>query len=137
MFMTSRESCWQIYPENKDTMRSEDVPLLSFTHEEADTRMFLHAKHASHGYDVILIKSSDTDVEVVALHHCHNIKARMFIHSGTYGKDRLIDVTVLSDHLGPAICNALPGLHSLTGYDTVCIRWKGKAKSLRTYSERL
>ena len=46
---------------------SECIPELGNTQEEADTKIFVHAKHASNdGHESIIVKSSDTDVEVLA-----------------------------------------------------------------------
>ena len=54
-----------------------EVPELASTQEEADTKMMLHAKHASEqGYQNIIIKSSDTDVEVLSCFFQSQIKAQ-------------------------------------------------------------
>ena len=46
------------------------MPELCTNQEEADTRMLLHAEHASqNGHQRIAIKSSDTDVEVLACYY--------------------------------------------------------------------
>ncbi len=38
------------------------------SHEEADTRMFVHAKQAvMEGYQTLMIKANDTDVVVIAI----------------------------------------------------------------------
>ena len=38
------------------------------SHEEADTRIFLHARHAvEEGKKVLMIKENDTDVVVIAI----------------------------------------------------------------------
>ena len=42
--------------------------LAPFNHEEADTRMLLHASHAAqHGHHAVLIQTVDTDVVVLAV----------------------------------------------------------------------
>ena len=46
---------------------AKNVLLLYYTQEEADTRMILHAKHASDCYRGIFIHISDTDVVVLAI----------------------------------------------------------------------
>ena len=46
------------------------VDELCIKQEEADTRMLLHAGHASpNGHDCIVIKSPDTDVDVLTLRY--------------------------------------------------------------------
>jgi len=42
--------------------------ILPYTHEEADTRMLLHAAHAVDcGYNKIMLRTVDTDVVVLAV----------------------------------------------------------------------
>ena len=56
-YVTSRSDVYKI----NDTV-VERVLQLQSNHEEADTRMLLHAKHASLTYPKVLISSPDTDV---------------------------------------------------------------------------
>ena len=49
-------------------MTADCVEQLTCSHEEADTRLVLHASHASSGgYSTIVIHSPDTDVAILAL----------------------------------------------------------------------
>ena len=51
-------------------------------HEEADTRIFLHAKHATaSGHRLITIRTVDTDVVVIAIH----VFRRLSIEEKSYG----------------------------------------------------
>ena len=121
LYVTSEESCLHISSTtNMDKLQSEEVPQLTCQHEEADTRLFLHAKHAAdHGHSNILIRSSDTDVEVLALHHTKNIAAHIYLQSGTEKHSKWIDVSLLASQLGEDVCDGLPGIHALTGCDSV------------------
>ena len=61
--------------ENVSKINHDSVSLvenLKSNHEEANTRIILHAKHASNSYDRILITSFDTDefVLCVSLQNC-------------------------------------------------------------------
>ena len=76
----------------------------------------------------ITIKSSDTDVEVLACYFQTYIDAEIFVLSGTAKKSRVIDISSISRTLGHDICRALPGLHSLSGCDSVSA-FSGKGKS--------
>ena len=100
--------------------------------EEADTRMFLHALHASDAaHQQILIKSSDTDVEVLACYFREYISADIFLLCGTRSRARVINVTQVCEQLGVEVYQALPGLHVLTGCDTVSsFAGKGKKAAL-------
>lgn len=101
-------------------MTATDEAELYTDQEEADTRMFLYASHASSlGHQRVAIVSSDTDVEVLACHHQSAIPAEMTLISGTRSRSRLISVPQLCEKLGPSICRVLPSLHALTGCDAV------------------
>ena len=55
-----------------------DEVQLESNHEEADTRMLLHAKHASSNVGKILISSPDTDVFIICLSVHLLIDAELF-----------------------------------------------------------
>ena len=64
------------------SMTATDETELYADQEEADTRMFLHASHASSlGHQMVAIFSSDTDVEVLACHHQSAIPAELTLIS--------------------------------------------------------
>ncbi len=66
LYVTNEESCYH-FSATEHTSVSENVPCLTGHHEEADTRIFFYAQHAAQeGHSSILIRSSDTDVEVLA-----------------------------------------------------------------------
>lgn len=89
---------------------------LESNHEEADTRLLLHAQHAALAqYDPVIIKASDTDVEVLAVHFQEYIPAQLILSTAT----RIVDVKKLAQDLGPTIASALLGFHAFTGCDTV------------------
>ena len=96
--------------------------------EEADTRMSLHAAHASQqGYETIVIKSPDTDVGVLAVYYSSQISGSLILATGTGNKRRFIDVNGISQEYGENISEALPGLHAFTGCDSVST-FSGKGK---------
>ena len=65
-------------------LTAADAMDLHSTQEEADTRMFLHAFHASaDGHHSIAVFSSATDVEILASHHQAAIPAEIILISGT------------------------------------------------------
>ena len=130
VFVTHGPKCIKIRS-NNGTVTSELCEDLTTNQEEADTRMFLHVAHASRsGHERIAIKSSDTDVEVLACFYSINMPSQLFLESGTQARARIIDVTKVCDSLGSATCRALPGLHALTGCDSVSsFATKGKKKA--------
>ena len=67
---------------------AEEYLPLKCDHEEADTRVILHAKVASEvGTDSVVVSSPDTDVLVLYLHHRPDIQTeRLYFHTGHGGK---------------------------------------------------
>ena len=113
-------------------IRLERVEELYNIQDKADTKISLHANHAAAlGHSSILIKSSDTYVEVMALYVKWDIQARLYLLKGTKNKSRLIDLTAVGDKLGNDTCRAMPGLHAFTGSDTTsAFSGKGKVNPL-------
>jgi hypothetical protein len=115
---------------------------LQSNHEEADTRMLLHAKHASANYSKILISSPDTDVFIICLSVHMTITANLFFLTGVKNSRRIIDVTKVADYIfdtlkgcdvtREALMKSLIGFHSFTGCDTIsAFAGRGKVKPLK------
>ena len=98
------------------------------SHEEADTRIILHVAHcARQGYKKIAIKTTDTDVVVLAVSHFQEFNIEeLWICFGTGKHFRNIPAHVISDALKEK-ARALMLFHALTGCDTVSF-FKGKGK---------
>ena len=122
-----------LFREESGRVVREIVPELRCLHEEADTRMVLHAQHISQKMDNpnIILRCSDTDVLVIFLYQAIYIAAHIWMdvgHSGTNTR-RYIDVSALARRLGVDLCNALPAIHAFTGCDyTAAFMRKGKAR---------
>ena len=131
ILVSAKHTCYRL-SRMSYKIRLERVEEFCSTQEEADTKIFLHTNHAAAlGHLSILIKSSDTDVEVMALYFKWDIQARLYLLKGTKNKARLIDITAIGDKLGNDICRAMPGLHAFTRSDTTsAFSGKGKVKPL-------
>lgn len=105
---------------------------LHSTQEEVDTRMFLHAFHASvDGHHSIAVFSSHTDVEVLESQHQAAIPVEIILISGTRSRSHLVSIRRFCEKLGRRVCQVLQSLHALTGCDTVSLFvGKGKKKAL-------
>ncbi|XP_065197855.1 uncharacterized protein LOC135829379 [Sycon ciliatum] len=132
LVVTSGSSCVMIKRQAGATS-VVPVPDLECSHEEADTRLLLHASHAgSAGYPTVTVKSPDTDVAVLAAFARHCISGRLYFLTGTGNKVRCIDMATVSDELGPELCQALPGFHAFTGCDsTSAFAYRGKKAALK------
>ena len=103
----------------------EDVGSLRSNQEEADTRIILHAVAAAdNGANTIVVRSPDTDVLVLLLHHRPAIKAKeIFFLTGRDGKHtqltRYIAVHTIYSLLETEQHRILLSAYCLTGCDTV------------------
>ena len=96
-------------------------PELCTKQEEADTRLFLHAKDAqSRRFATVTMRCDDTDVLLMACYHQWDLRCKIIIEtSGNSGRKHLIDVRALATALGRPLCRALLPYYALTGCDTV------------------
>ena len=96
-----------------------DIPGLQSNHEEADTRLLLHAKHAADNASRIVIQSPDTNVLVICTSHFNSLSCEeLWFQTGVKDRLRFIPVHKVAPALGEGMCNALPVFHSLTGCDS-------------------
>ena len=95
MYVTSKEECYVFSSNTSDgeNIVRSDCPELKSNHEEADTRMLLHAKHASRSHDTMVIKSPDTEVFILSVAMLHNFGSKdLFMITGTGNKFRIIHI---------------------------------------------
>ncbi|MES9881053.1 MAG: hypothetical protein ABW185_09250 [Sedimenticola sp.] len=128
VYVTDEETCYKI---SRETV--EDVEDLKSTHEEADTRLLLHAKHAADaGYSSVTIVADDTDIMVLALAFVNIINCKIYMRCGSKTRTRLIIIDKMAAALGHGVCDSLLGLHVFTGCDTVsAFSGQGKLKGLK------
>ena len=105
------------------TIPEMDVSELSpCSHEEADTRLFLHVSHAVQaGFSKIAIRTTDTDVVVLAICWSQEISnlEEIWLVFGTGKNKRLIPCHTIGANLGKIKSRALLFFHAFTGCDTV------------------
>ena len=132
LYVTEEETCWKI-----SSSEARVVPELRRNHEEAATRMVLHAKHAC-GKNVI--HSEDTDVMILLIGHAHNL-GKCYLQKGNGSKRRIVGISEIADQLERQVadgitkqeaCEAFMVLHALTGCDTVsAFSSKGKLRPMQ------
>ena len=95
--------------------------LVPCSHEEADTRLFLHAVNAVRkGCRKLCIRSVDTDVVVLVISTFNAINPdELWLAFGTGTKFRYIPIHEVVTNMEPRICSTLPMFHAFTGCDTV------------------
>ena len=107
------------------------VDELTCDHEEADTRMLLHAKHAEKTCSSVIIRSPDTDVAIIAISMKCKLFSDCYFLTGTKDKVRIIDLQKVTAALDSKLCVSLIGLHVFTGCDTTSAFYgRGKKKAL-------
>ena len=116
----------------------DDLAMLSpCSHEEADTRMILHAADAGcKGIRRIMIKTVDTDVVVLAVAHKQQIACdELWIAFGVGNHFRYIAAHELAAALGSEKAKALTVFHAFTGCDTTSsFAGKGKKSAWETWT---
>ena len=107
LFVTAESECWKITEEG-----SENVVELTSNQEETDSRLLLHAAHASQeGHVAVAISSEDTDVFILLLNFFSIIDAKLFMRCGSRTRTRLVDIRGVVQRTGQEVCEALIGLH--------------------------
>lgn len=131
LYLCHERQCTRLRKTNGKVV-GDIVPELESDHEEADTRLLLHAKHASSTHTSIIITSPDTDVFVLSLAACQDLSAHVFFLTGSGTNQRIFNVNMMASKYGSSVCKAIVGLHVFTGCDSVsAFKGKGKVKSLR------
>ena len=125
------------YDQSVVSNTSRDIGDLSpCTHEEADTRIFVHCLDSVRESNKRpLIRTVDTDVAVIAISVFRRLSASeiwIAFHSGK--AFRYIEVHKIAAVLGPEKSLALPEFHALTGCDQVLSFYsKGKKTAWDTW----
>ena len=117
LYVTSGKQCTRLISV-EGAIAKEQVDQLSCDHEEADTRLLLHAAHAAtSGHQHIVIKSPDTDVFILTIFSKLTLPETSFFFNTGTGDWRFSgdSVDVISSAISPELSCALPGLHAFTG----------------------
>ena len=131
-----------IVTKEEDAISNQDMSLREVTpcsHKEADTRIFVHARHAAEeGSKVLIVKASDTDVLVIAISVLPSLQAiglqQMWIAFGQGQHLRWIPVHDLCVSLGPQKSTGILFFHAFTGCDVISsFRGKGKKSAWQTW----
>ena len=86
-YTTCEETCYRLTHGGCD-----EVADLKSTHEEADTRLLLHASHgANMGSKAVIITAEDTDVMVLCLAFQKNITCPIYMKCGTQNRQAQLE----------------------------------------------
>ena len=76
---------------------TEKIHELTSNHQEADTRIILHTRHASLSHEEIVVSTSDTDVFLIMLSMIPDMDIKWCMLTGTGSKRRIIDMNAVDD----------------------------------------
>ena len=101
----------------KSSTGATDLGPLKSTHEEADTRLVLHAVHSQ--FHTVVVSSRDTDVLLLLVSHFQRTQCQhLWMKSGTSKKRRYIPIDAVFNKLPSGSASSLLAFHALTGCDT-------------------
>lgn len=131
------EKVCYLFRNNNGVMVVEEVPHLSCSHQEADTRIIFHLQHILQADPdkTITVRSSDTDIFILLIYHLskQTTPAAVWMDVGLCSNNtrRFINICQLINQMNPKVIDALPALHAFTGCDyTASFMNKGKIKAL-------
>lgn len=131
-----------VVTKGEDAISNKSKPLDALTpccHEEADTRIFVHATDATlEGSKSLVIKANDTDVVVIAVSTLPSLQRlglqNMWIAFGQGASARWIPVHEVVTAIGPEKTSGLLFFHAFTGCDVVSsFHGKGKKSAWQTW----
>jgi len=108
-------NCIQLkFSKHGGTPKKTELKCLQSDQEEADTRMFLHAKYLINNISPsVIIKSQDTDVFILSLAICKTLPScQLYLFTGRGNHMRYLNVNIAASKLGSQLCAALPGFHA-------------------------
>ena len=99
LFFTHGKQCHRTDVGADGLSETNDVPELQNDHEEGDTCMLLHAKHASHDHVGVVIRSLDMDIFVLVVGYNYSFHASLYFVTGTGNNCRIIDIIKIQEEL--------------------------------------
>ena len=110
-----------------------EIHELSSDQEETDTRVVLYLHYAAKlGYKSVVVRTPDSDIFFILLHHSHSIGLNIYLDIGMGKHRQIINVTELTKSFVPEYCTTLLGLYVFSGEDcTSAFKGKGKVGPLK------
>jgi hypothetical protein len=110
-----------------------DVEHLNSTHEEADTKIILHAVDAKvQNFYRVVMCTRDTDILLLLIHH--ETAQEVWMSSGTSKEKQFFPVSSVRASLRPEVISNILAFHALTGSDSTSqFCGHGKRTAWKTY----
>ena len=97
-----------------------EIQTLKSNLKEDDHRIIHHKHFASNQHNSVCIVADDSSILVLLLYISRSRYCQIYFREGTHSSKKRIlyhNVSLLSQHLGPSICDILPAFQTLTGCD--------------------
>ncbi|KAK3700755.1 hypothetical protein QZH41_010937 [Actinostola sp. cb2023] len=118
---------YQLDSSNGD-VTAHEIHELTSNQEETDTRVVLYLKYAAKlGYKSAVVRTPDTDIFLILLHHASSLAINIYLDTGTGKHRKIVNVSELAESKGADYCTTMLGLYVFTGED-VTSAFKGKGK---------
>ena len=78
---------------------TEKIHELTSNHQDADTRILLHARPASLSYKEIVVSTPDSDVSLIMFSMIPDMNIKLYMLTGTGSKRRIIDMNAVGDDI--------------------------------------
>jgi len=121
---------------NSDMSDIDILNLSPCSHEEADTRILLHAAEcAMQGFNTVMIRTVDTDVMIIAISMFQHLGiSELWIAFGSGKNFRYVPIHEIANQLGPTKARSLIAFHAFTGCDqTSSFAGRGKNTAWATW----
>ena len=107
---------------------AREIHELLSNQEETDTRVVLYLQYAAKlGYKSAVVRTPDTDIFCILLHHAQSIALTIYLDTGTGKHRQIVNVSEIAEMKGADYCTMILGLYVFTGED-VTSAFKGKGK---------
>ena len=138
MVLIVQGQAFQLTSEDGVSVKKQELHHLRSNQEESDTRILLYAAFGcSQEYPNIRVRSPDTDVFFIMLHHAANVNCELFFDTGKGNNKRLLNVSQIAKGYGQMYSSALMVLHAFTGCDsTSAFKGIGKIKPIKILEKK-
>ena len=111
---------------------------LASNQEDTDTRSVLYVKYAALGFLSVVVRSPDSDIFCILLHHALSIPINIYMDVGTGKNRRMANIMELASNFGSEYCTSILGLYVFTGEDTTStFKGMGKVAPLKKLQKNL
>ena len=115
MIVIAKDTAFKLSSNDGLNVEKTEIHELKSNQEETDSRVIVYSLFgAERGYGAVRVRSPDSDIFFILLHHAQKIKSEIFFDTGVGNKRRLLNISTISKEFGDKFSTALLGLHAFT-----------------------